>query len=188
MTDHGERGERGATGRRGETGETGQVGETGQAGTTGDTGRTGAAGTAGEPGETGAQGVTGAAGRQGEAGVSGRQGEAGQAGLRGEKGQRGSAPLSRAQALVVLAVVVVAFASMGLLFQRQSGAIRDNQTRIARVQWDQCNLQHDAAVRQVTLIDSAIAAERRKGPAADTKRIRDLEQFKPAVVDCGRRP
>lgn len=165
-------------------------GEHGAPGRPGPAGAAGRAGTTGDTGDIGVQGVAGVAGRQGEAGVPGRQGEAGTAGLRGETGQRGkgSAPLSRGQGLAVFLVVLVAFFTLAVLFQRQSQDIRDNQVRIARVQHDQCVLQHDAAVRQVTLIDSAISAERRKGPAADLKRIRDLEQFKPAVVSCGARP
>jgi hypothetical protein len=84
----------------------------------------------------------------------------------------------------LLVVIVLGLAARTELQQRQ---IRGNAHRIEVLFYEQCTTRNDAALRQGALIDSAIEAERRK-PKPDAKRVKDLQDFKPAVVDCGRKP
>lgn len=168
-------------------------GERGERGRTGLTGDTGTAGREGAAGYVGPQGEAGVPGRQGEAGVSGRQGEAGTAGLTGARGQTGRA-FTRLQALALFAVVVAAFAVVSVRTELITRQLRDqqrqvgvNQTHITQLQYTQCTLRNNGTVRQNALIDSAIAAERRK-PAPDLQRIEDLSAFKQPTVTCGKPP
>lgn len=69
----------------------------------------------------------------------------------------------------------------------QQRQIQANAHRIEVLVYGTCQTRNEAATRQATLIDSAIAAERRK-PKPDAKRIRDLTQFRPAIESCGPKP
>jgi hypothetical protein len=84
----------------------------------------------------------------------------------------------------LLVVIVLGLAARTEVQQRRIGA---NAARIEVLFWEQCTLGRSAAVRQNALIDSAVQAEKRK-PHPDAKRLRDLNQFRPAVADCGTRP
>lgn len=69
----------------------------------------------------------------------------------------------------------------------QQRQIQSNAHRIEVLVYGACQTRNEVAKRQAKLIDSAIAAEKRK-PAPDVKRIHDLEQFRPSVESCGRPP
>jgi hypothetical protein len=151
-----------------------------------------ARGPAGERGVTGRQGEAGVSGRQGEAGATGSAGEAGVAGAAGEVGAVGrrgrtGRGLSNTQVTVVFAFVVLAFVVLSLRTEIQQRAISANAHRIEVLFFEQCTIRNITAQNQIKLIDSAIASEKRK-PKPDAKRIRDLEQFRPSVVNCGTRP
>jgi hypothetical protein len=96
--------------------------------------------------------------------------------------------------LVIFAVVVVAFTAVAFRTEINQRGIARNQQEIGRnarllqrVVYDQCTVRNQGTARQNVLIDSAIAAERRK-PAPDEKRLKDLTDFRGVIVDCGRRP
>jgi type II secretory pathway pseudopilin PulG len=84
---------------------------------------------------------------------------------------------------VLLVVVLVGF-GVSVDADRRIDA---NTRQLATVTYRQCQTQDATNKRQIELIDSAIAAERRK-PAPDRRRIADLEQFKPSRIDCGPAP
>lgn len=85
--------------------------------------------------------------------------------------------------VVVVAAIAVAF----LLIERNAGQIRRSAVRVEQVVYDQCATRNQSVRRQNALLDSAIAAERRK-PVPNQRQIKALGQFKGAVVDCGARP
>lgn len=91
----------------------------------------------------------------------------------------------RTRALVGLLLVVVV---VGVAVSQDADRRIDaNSRQLATVTYRQCQTSDAGAKRQIELIDSAIAAERRK-PAPDLKRIADLEKFKPNRLDCGPAP
>lgn len=94
--------------------------------------------------------------------------------------------LRRRTWVVTLALLAV-FVIGQVRSEIQQRQIRSNSHQIAVTQYDGCITRKEADLRQVTLIDSAIAAERRK-PKPDAKRIHDLTQFRPAVESCGPKP
>lgn len=98
--------------------------------------------------------------------------------LRGEMRRRTYALVG-----LVVVVVLVGFA----VTQDADRRIDANSRQLATVAYRQCQTIDATNQRQIELIDSAIAAERRK-PSPDPKRIADLEQFKPSRVDCGPPP
>ena len=85
------------------------------------------------------------------------------------------------------AVVVLFLLAVTVRTEVQQRQIVDNGRRIERTQYDQCTLRNEGTARQNVLIDSAIAAERRR-PKPDQKRIHDLTDFKQPVLNCGARP
>lgn len=95
--------------------------------------------------------------------------------------------LTRAQVLALFLFVVTAFTIVSVRTELQQRQINDNANRIEVIQFNQCKIRNDSAQRQIALIDSAIEAEKRKTPP-DAKRIHDLEDFKPPILDCGTRP
>lgn len=140
------------------------------------------------------RGEAGVAGRQGEAGVSGPQGEPGRPGppgdvVQGEAGPRGlrGRSLTNTQITAVFLFVVLAFVVLSVRTEIQQRQISRNAHRIEVLNHGQCEVRNAGARNQIRLIDSAIAAEKRK-PRPDAKRLRDLEDFKPPVVDCGPKP
>jgi hypothetical protein len=111
------------------------------------------------------------------------RGPVGRTGARGESG----VGLSDRRLLVIFAVTVVAFTAVAFRTEVNQRAISRNATRIEQVVYAQCVLRNEGVTRQNVLIDSAIAAERRR-PKPDAKRLHDLTEFKGAIVDCGRPP
>ncbi len=95
--------------------------------------------------------------------------------------------LFRAQMLTIFAVVTIAFTTIAVRTEIQQRQINANSRRLSQVVYAQCMVQSQTAARQIVLIDSAIAAERRK-PRPDTKRLADLEKFRPSPINCGRKP
>lgn len=96
-------------------------------------------------------------------------------------------PLSRRAGFAWFVVTVVAFAAVAFRTEVQAKQIIRNQHRIVQIQYDQCSLRNEGVVRQNGLLDAAVAAERRRA-TPDQRRIRDLQQFKTAVADCGPAP
>jgi hypothetical protein len=95
--------------------------------------------------------------------------------------------VTRLQLLAIFLLVVVAFSIVALRTEVQQRQISRNAAKLAQVVYTQCATQDQTNARQVILLDSAIAAERRK-PKPDAKRIADLEKFKPDRINCGRKP
>ena len=89
--------------------------------------------------------------------------------------------------LALFLFVVVAFAVVSARTEIQQRQINVNARRLAVLSYAQCQIRAEAANRQRILINSAIAAEKRK-PKPDAKRIKDLEDFRPAVENCGPKP
>lgn len=85
-------------------------------------------------------------------------------------------------------LVAMAFAA-GLLtaLDRIDTRVDANSRQIARTQYDQCQIRNTGTRRQNALLQSAIAAEKRK-PKPDRKRIADLTNFLGATPDCGPAP
>lgn len=98
---------------------------------------------------------------------------------------------SRLNIRIVAAVAVLGLAVGGIVFavrtEGQQRQITRNADKLAEVVYTQCVIQDQTAARQIALIDSALAIERRK-PRPDPKRIADLTKFKPSRVDCGAKP
>lgn len=82
---------------------------------------------------------------------------------------------------------VAAFALLGTLAQQALDQSNRNAHRIAVESWQTCHDFNKGFVRQNSVIDSAIEAERRRD-RPDAQRINDLVRFKLPVRDCGRRP
>lgn len=93
----------------------------------------------------------------------------------------------RRRTLWVAVAFVVLILGLSVRFELQQRQISGNSHQIAVTQYEQCVIRNEAATRQATLIDSAIAAEKRK-PAPDAKRIKDLTNFRPAIESCGPKP
>lgn len=139
-------------------------------------------------------------GAQGEPGVAGQAGEPGHTGTPGRRGRAGPA-LSAGRVLALAGFVVFVFmvlagrqeiqqrsiARAQLRLDQQQQQITHNLDLIRQTQYDQCQLRNEGTARQNALIDSAIAAERRK-PAPDRKRIADLTAFKGVLLNCGTPP
>ena len=85
------------------------------------------------------------------------------------------------------AVVVLFLAAVTVRTEVQQRQIGRNQQQIERTQYAQCVLRNEGTARQNVLIDSAIAAEKRR-PKPDQKRIHDLIDFRGPILDCGARP
>lgn len=194
----GEQGRHGLTGETGETGERGRTGETGEAGVTGDTGARGEAGTAGLQGAAGEPGTVGETGQAGEAGTAGATGHAGRRGAAGAQGDVGlagarghsGASLSNRRVLAMFVAMTAMFLTLAVVAQIQNQHIQSNQRQIRinqkliqQTQFQQCTLRNEGATRQNVLIDREIDAEKTK-PNPDQKKIRDLTNFKAAIVDC----
>jgi len=156
---------------RGPTGPQGEAGTTGPQGETGVTGRQGEAGNIGPSGETGGQGE------------QGQTGEAGTAGLRGARGAAGPA-LTRRQRIAGAALVLFVFVVLSVRQEIQQRSIGRNQQDLRHNLYTQCLALNVGATRQNGLIDSAIAAERRR-PQPDLQRIKDLTGFKVPRLGCG---
>lgn len=82
---------------------------------------------------------------------------------------------------------VAAFALLGTLAQQALDQSNRNAHRIAVQSWSTCHDFNEGFMRQNAVIDSAIAAERRR-PQPDAQRINDLVQFKLPVRNCGPKP
>jgi hypothetical protein len=169
-----------STDDRGPTGPQGEVGSAGPQGETGVSGRQGEAGVSGRQGEAGHIGLSGETGEQG---AQGQAGEAGTAGLRGARGHAGPA-LTRRQLIAGAALVLFVFVVLSIRQEVQQRSIGRNQQEIRHNLYTQCAALNVAATRQNGLIDSAIAAERRR-PDPDQQRIRDLTRFKVPMLVCG---
>lgn len=129
-----------------------------------------------------------------------RRGRAGETGAPGGGGTQVPV-LSRRRALALAAVVVFAWIVLAVRSEVQQHAIlrnqqqiresqvriAENQRQIARTQYDQCALRNVGTRRQNALLDSAIAAEKRRA-TPDPKRIKDLTDFKGTLLDCGSPP
>lgn len=102
--------------------------------------------------------------------------------------------MSPGRTRVVVLFVAFAFLVVSVRTELQARQIRaaqaqiaQNQARIVRLQFEQCAARNVATARQNTLLDSAIAAERRR-PVPDLRRVRDLTDFKAALLNCGPSP
>jgi hypothetical protein len=169
-----------STDDRGPVGPQGEVGSTGPQGETGVAGRQGEAGVSGRQGEAGHIGHAGWTGEQGE---QGQAGETGAAGIRGARGHAGPA-LTRRQLIAGGALVLFVFIVLSIRQEVQQRSIGRNQQEIRHNLYTQCAALNVGATRQNGLIDSAIAAERRR-PQPDLQRIRDLTRFKVPMLNCG---
>ena len=85
------------------------------------------------------------------------------------------------------AVVVLFLLAVTVRTEIQQQQIRSNNARIEVLLYGQCVARRADVLRQNALIDSAIAAEKRK-PAPDRKRIADLGDFRATVPVCGTPP
>ena len=98
---------------------------------------------------------------------------------------------SRLNIRIVAGIAVAGLAVGGVVFaartEGQQQQISRNAERLAQVVHAQCVIQDQTAARQIELLDSAIATERRK-PRPDPKRIADLVKFRPDRIDCGTPP
>lgn len=151
----------------------------------------GEAGVAGRQGEAGVSGPQGEVGREGPVGIGvpgkpGKPGMPGPAGRPGGRGREGRG-LTNTQVTAVFLFVVVAFLVLSIRSEFQQRRIDRNSHMIAVTQYEQCQLRNAGTRRQNMLIDSAIAAEKRK-PKPDVKRIEDLTNFRGATPDCGPKP
>jgi len=92
---------------------------------------------------------------------------------------------------VVALIAILGLAIGGVVFAVRSEGQQRQITRqaveLAQVVYTQCATQDASNARQAALIDTAIAAERRR-PRPDPKRIADLEKFRPNRLDCGKKP
>jgi hypothetical protein len=121
--------------------------------------------------------------------VAGATGEGGLTGAVGDRGPQGRAGrvLTRGQVLATAFFVVLAFGTVSVRQELQQRALARTQHLLRQTQYDQCLLRNEGTARQNNLIDSGIAAERRK-PVPDIKRIRDLTDFKVSLLNCGNPP
>lgn len=104
-----------------------------------------------------------------------------------QRGAQRGLPVSRLQAFVIFLVVILAFVVLALRVESNTSEIERSQRQIAKTQWTQCTARNEATTRQNALLDSAIAAERRR-PVPDQRRIRDITKFKGNILDCGVEP
>jgi len=92
---------------------------------------------------------------------------------------------------IVAFIAILGLAVGGVVFALRSEGQQRQITRqaveLARVVYTQCATQDASNARQAALIDTAIAAERRR-PRPDPKRIADLGKFRPDRLSCGRKP
>jgi hypothetical protein len=88
---------------------------------------------------------------------------------------------------LISAAIVFVFALLAVRTEIQQRQTSFNSDQIARTQYEQCVTRRQATLKQNGLIDVEIAAEKRE-PAPDMRRVRDLENSKGGISDCGRRP